>query len=231
MTLRACRYVGLPDSFSGERVKTILQTWPENKAACFDLCTRLLSRWRPSPFESLWVTFGFCVCPDEFSEGGEAALAQLYQQLIQRASFEELWMAYDKSALLDLINCKGLTSSLLHFPHLTDVLQGSPNGFKSVWYLKQFVISEEGETLSPRLEISVAIDYGFVNCREEIQKQELKGLYKQFFLEASGDPIKLHEACIRGRLFDYVSKLVMLKKDERKMFKSLLKNPYPLPDL
>lgn len=70
------------------------------------------------------------------------------------------------------------------------------------------------------------MDYGFSNCKTEEENVELKDVYRTFFDLRDADPIKLHEAAIEGRLFEYVGGLVKLKKK----FRRLMKNPYPLPE-
>jgi len=92
---------------------------------------------------------------------------------------------------------------------------------KSVWYLKQFVISEDD---TAGLVPAVGVDYGFWNCKSQEDKQDLKKVYRQFFSHRDTNPVDLHNAAIQGNLFEYVGKFVKL----RKKFKKLMVNPYPL---
>lgn len=93
---------------------------------------------------------------------------------------------------------------------------------KSVWYLKKYVTESDGELIP-----SVNYDYGFLNCKTEVESRALKNAYKRYFASQLADPIKLHEACTGGTLYDHISGIVDLKKPQR--FKRLMQNPYSLP--
>jgi hypothetical protein len=73
----------------------------------------------------------------------------------------------------------------------------------------------------------VHVDYGFMNCKTREQSAALKDVYRQFFQHRDGDPMKLHEAAIQGKLFQFVGSILKLKRS----FAKLMKNPYPLPDI
>ncbi|KAJ7149222.1 hypothetical protein C8R43DRAFT_1192909 [Mycena crocata] len=80
---------------------------------------------------------------------------------------------------------------------------------------------------------SIAVDYGFMNCTSESEYQALRDLYKVIFERKDANPLKLHEACISGALYEYVLGIMpeLKKKQNRaKKFKRLLCNPYPLVD-
>ncbi|KAJ6601300.1 hypothetical protein DFH09DRAFT_1127382 [Mycena vulgaris] len=231
MMLRCWRYVrhdGRPNADTHEDIIAEMSSWPERKQACHLLCNLILSQMHPSPDFDIWVTFGFCACRNEREEG---KLAGVYTALIksERCTFDELYRAYDSSALLPLFDSKGLREEREAIPFLEEVLKGSPTMFQSVWYLKQFVnAKEEGITPIP----SITVDYGFMNClNNEAEKVLLKDLYTQIFELPRVDPMKLHEACIQGKLYDHIGQLLKLKKKDQKVLKRLLKNPYPLPDL
>jgi hypothetical protein len=217
MMARAWRYAGGSPSSTGEEIHIATTNWPIHKQECFSFCAALLSGWHPSPDQGIWLKFGFCVCPDEYSEG---PLARLYQQLLALCSFDEFYAAYDSSALIALFDAKGLNREREPFRHFEDILAGSPNVNKSVWNLKQYVAVKDGGLIP-----SIAVDYGFFNCKGETEKLELKEVYNQLFSHRDADPLKLHEATIGGRLFEYVGGFVKLKKK----FNRLMKNPYPLP--
>ena len=93
---------------------------------------------------------------------------------------------------------------------------------KSVYSLKQYVLSE-----SVDLSRSVKVDYGFMNCRTEDEKRQLKHMYRKLIKTPRFDPRDLHEACLAGKIFNYVKSIIpneVLKAD-------LFKNLYPLKDL
>jgi hypothetical protein len=116
------------------------------------------------------------------------------------------------------LDAKGLKHEHERIPHLDDVLGGAP-GNKSVWDLKQYVITEDRPWIP-----SIGADYGFFNCRGEEEVLELKEVYRLLFSHHDVDPIKLHEAAIGGKLFQYVGQFGKLKKK----FNRIMKNPYPL---
>jgi len=139
-------------------------------------------------------------------------------------TFDEFIAAYESSTLLALTDIKGVCWRLesLDLEALEDILSGPPT--KSVWHLKQFVMEEEVELIP-----SVAVDYVFINCKDEEDTLNLKRLYKQILEMPKVKPPELHQAAIKGELFRYAGRLVQLKK--KKKFQCLLKNPYPLLDI
>ena len=72
---------------------------------------------------------------------------------------------------------------------------------------------------------SVLVDYGFVNCDNFKDRQELKSVYRTFF-DRYGDELKLHSACCEGRLFQYLRDTQQIAPK----FLHLMRNPYPLKD-
>ncbi|KAJ7762405.1 hypothetical protein DFH07DRAFT_814279 [Mycena maculata] len=228
MMMRSWRYYrGGANRDTIEEIKAEMSNWPEEKQASHLLCNLILSQLHPSPDLITWITFGFCACRDEAEE---KILARWYTTLIGQCTFEELYHAYDSSSLIALFDSKGVRAGTETIVHLEEVLKGSPREFKSVWYLKQFVMAQ-GEEYSKPIP-SVIVDYGFMNCyKSEEETTLLKDLYSQIFSLPRADPVQLHEACIQGKLYDLVSRLLKLKKKDQKVLKRLLKNPYPLPDL
>jgi hypothetical protein len=154
-------------------------------------------------------------------------LGNAYHALLKRCSFEEFHQAYESSSLVQLFNSKDI--SLKEFgSQLADFLADAPHWNKSVWDLKQFVISDESDDdMAP----SVRVDYGFYNCRDEEEELKLKEVYKKVFEDENGDPIKLHEACIQGKIYDYVRTTLKLKKEDRRpLLRRLMRNVYPLTE-
>jgi len=228
MMLRGWQYAGGSSSATSGEIKAGVAKWPEEKQICFSFCMNLLSDWYPRPTQAAWLLFGFCVCQHEHAE---ASLSRIYRQLLTKCSFDEIFAAYKSSTLIALFDAKGLKSQRQSIPYLEDVLSGSPNGNISVWDLKQYIVAEDAEDVE--LIRSVSVDYGFINCKNEEENQELKEVYKQFFSQYRADPMELHEACIAGRLFEYVGGFVELNKKNKnkKKFRRLMKNPYPLLDI
>jgi hypothetical protein len=214
--VRAWRYADGSPTTPLEEMTKIRDTWPETKQNCFYFCRLLFSNLHPSQEQDIWVDFGFCAPQSEWDERSVAAL---YYRLITACTFDEFHTAFSSSSLIALFHAKGLGADLRNIRHLEDVLKHCSVSRKSVWKLKQYVLAEK-----IRLVPSIAVDYGFINCKSEEEQNKLKEVYKAFFDLRHADPIGLHEAAIGGRLFDYVGGFMKLPKK----CKRLMKNPYPL---
>jgi len=197
------RYAGGSPSATSDEIIAKKATWPKHKRICLDLCIALLSGWYPAPEQDHWVLFGFCVCRDEWNE---KAVSQ------------------ESSSLITLLDSRGLQTERKKIVHLEDVLEGSPRSFKSVWYLKQVVAARDIAVTS-----SVAVDYGFVNCRGDNEELVLKESYKRYFEHPDGNPVRLHEAAIAGKTLECIEGVVKLNKKDHKTLQRLMNNPYPLP--
>jgi MYND finger len=226
-TMRAWRHIGgrsLSNATTLSDIHNEVATWPVHRRDCFQFYVLSLSHSRPSPSFRIWLTFGFCTTHHEFYE---MQLGNAYHALLKRCSFEEFHQAYESSSLVQLFNSKDI--SLKEFgSQLADFLADAPHWNKSVWDLKQFVISDESDDdMAP----SVRVDYGFYNCRDEEEELKLKEVYKKVFEDENGDPIKLHEACIQGKIYDYVRTTLKLKKEDRRpLLRRLMRNVYPLTE-
>ena len=225
LIMRAWRHIGgrpLPNSTALNDINIERATWPKHKQDCFNLCELLLSHLQPDPSLRLWLSFGFCAIQDQYQE---FYLGIAYRMLVKRCSFEEFYQAYDSCSLVQLFRSKNINLERFGL-HFADFLANTPQMNKSVWNLKQFVVADDpdGDPVP-----SVKVDYGFFNCRNEKEVLQLKGIYKKVFENSNGDPLKLHEACLQGKIYDYVrTTLKLKKKDQGPLFRRLLKNPYPL---
>lgn len=148
--------------------------------------------------------------------------------MLFRGVLLEFCQAYTVHFLVALFNAKGLRPHLeaLSIPHLDRVLSCSDLGTEPVWQLRQLVAVND---VSPASSIIVA-DYGFMNCRTQEQRTDLKTLYKQTFVKADADPVKLHEACNEGKIFEYLNSLLRFNKEQKQFFRPLLTNLYTMPD-
>lgn len=221
---RAWVLLGGSAADSEAAIKAKIATWSEERQTCHAFYVVLVSGWHPAPMQDMWVNFGYCACHHLHEE---IALSRIYKELIEKCTFDDIVAAYETSTLLALFDSKGI-----HYQHISgleDVLAGSPVIFKSVWWLKQFVMAEEDDECV-HLQPSVRVDYGFINCKDEDEFDALKRLYKQVLDMPQVDPVQLHHASIQGRLFEYLGGQVNLTKKKKK-FARLLKNPYPLPNI
>ncbi|KAJ7080552.1 hypothetical protein C8R44DRAFT_70268 [Mycena epipterygia] len=202
--------------------------WSEERTAFF-LFRSMLEMCHPAPQLDSWVCFGFCACHDEAEEG---FLNLTYKILSERCSYDEFFTAYNTSKIIELLDANGLRGRRIVHPYLEDALSGSPRMFKSVWYLKQH--AQDTTSVRSNLTPSVNVDYGFMNCTSESEYQDLKEMYKGIFERSDANPLKLHEACISGTLYEYVLGVfpeLKTKKNRAKKFKRLLRNLYPLPNI
>ncbi|KAJ7613780.1 hypothetical protein DFH06DRAFT_1242295 [Mycena polygramma] len=208
-----------------DEIYSALRDWPEQRRNFF-LFRSLFGLCHPGPDMDYWVPFGFCACRDEDEE---KFLMATYQMLVEYCPYDEFFKAYDASSITELLDGRGLRGRRMALPYLEDVLSGSPRVFKSVWYLKQHV--QDMNSVRSDMEPSVHADYGFMNCTSEEEYQDLRALYSTIFGRVDANPLKLHEACISGSLFDYVVGFVpelKKKKNKAKKLRRLLQNMYPL---
>ena len=126
--------------------------------------------------------------------------------------------------MLDLFDSQGL--QVKHRDHLQDLLYS--DRVKSVWFLKQFVVREVTPDREFNVRPAVMVDYGFINCRNDSERRQLKRVYKAFFENHDGDPMALHAAAMRGNIHGYLSKIVQGLRDPK--FQRLMKDVYTLPN-
>jgi hypothetical protein len=224
--MRAWRYIGgrpLPNSTAWNDINIETAAWHRHKQDCFDLCVLLLSGLYPGPSLDIWLWFGFCTTQNQYDE---MQLGIAYRTLIMRCTFEEFYQAYGSCSLVQLFSSKNINLEQFGL-HLADLLANAPYMNKSVWDLKQFVVADEPNIVPVA---SVMLHYGFLNCRNKEEEVELKKVYKSVFENSNGDPLKLHQACLRGKIEDYVrATLKLSKRHRRPLFRRLMKNIYPLP--
>lgn len=216
-------FIGRPRSDSHDTIQSSIQTFTEPQADCFLFITLILAGQHPGPGVKGWMSFGLCGCN---SLGEENYLVRQHKTLITQVGFDAFCQAYDSSSLTKLFSDNGL-----EIPNrfVLDVLAGSPTSYKSVWSLKDFVCAEHnvGEPLRP--DRTISWDYGVFNCSNQQEMAALLKAYKQVLTRPDADPLALHEACVTGKLFEYVNKFASGLKPEEK-FRRLIKNAYPLPD-
>ena len=140
-------------------------------------------------------------------------------------TFKEFCDAFCGRRLIDLFHSKGLKVN--DNEQLRDLLHSESK--KSVWSLKQAIVQEESTKEEAFINRPVMMDYGFINCRNDSERRELKRVYRAFFEKHNEDPLALHEAAIKGNIHGYLSNVVQGLRDPK--FRRLMKNLYPLPDL
>ncbi|CAB4478429.1 unnamed protein product [Rhizophagus irregularis] len=204
-----------------------IKSLPETKRIVCLFYITILSDHIPGIDQQNWIDFGFCSCKfgsDHLGEIEERRLADLYKELIiqEGCKVDEFHDAYLSGTILDLLrkycssnNCNWLSENKIE-------VRGHNQPNKSVYDLKQYALSE-----SARLVPSVNVDYGFMNCRTESEKRQLKHTYRKLIKTPRFDPRDLHCACIAGKTFDYVRSIL----PNEGLKANLFKNPYPLKEI
>ncbi|KDN44311.1 hypothetical protein RSAG8_05575, partial [Rhizoctonia solani AG-8 WAC10335] len=141
---------------------------------------------------------------------------QLSPDRPETVTFDQFYNAYNKSSLPALFSTHGLP---ITNPLVLDVLGDVPRQTKSVWNLKQFALG-----YYQQLTIPVSVDYGFSNCGDEETIYSLQQVYRKIFVEANANPLKLHEACLQGKLFEHAKQLTRVDPK----FAPLMKNIHPV---
>ncbi|KAI6137196.1 hypothetical protein F5141DRAFT_72594 [Pisolithus sp. B1] len=207
-----------------DREKEPYQLVPEAKRKSFILYALLLNGYHPDPSveseKDLYFEFGFATgCGSE----GEQVLPLVYRNLISKCSFTKFWTAFQSNNLVALMDAEGFRRMRKGVQHLETFMKINNNETHiTVWHLRLFVHSL-GVDPPP----SVTADYGFFNCQTVEEKFALKGVYKELLESPSVDPMKLHAACIKGKLYHFA------RGHEPKLqqrFERIMTNRYPLPD-
>lgn len=220
-----------------DQEKEVKDLEPPAKRKAFFFFAMALHGWHPRPSDTgPYYDFGFCTCLDEYTE---ARLGGLYQELLvgdkfssfgtrglnlrsenrRSCTFAEFWRALESGKLIDLMDSKGFKPERQTFRHLDTFLEYPPNEpHCSVWKLQVFLSNRDtSEAPSP-----VLVDYGFMHCKGYFEVMELKSVYRSV-LQLSG-PLALHDACVKGRLFEFARSFVKVEP----RLSNMMRNPYPL---
>ncbi|TFY64493.1 hypothetical protein EVJ58_g2590 [Rhodofomes roseus] len=214
----AIRYAGLPEWYTADHIKNagMAGVWH----CCFDLRVTVHSPVLHIPKTQFpWIFFGFCTC---FDEDAERRLRDLYVELMYRCTFDELYTATKTASLISLFDTHGLGAGMRSFPNLEDILRGSPWRFRIVYLLKQYVLCENAT-----LHDFLAKTFGFAYCRGGDESADLKALYRRLFIEKRIDPLVLHRAAAKGRLYEMADASCGFAGAEKAIFRRLLKEGCP----
>ncbi|CAG8512608.1 8654_t:CDS:1 [Ambispora leptoticha] len=219
------KYHAMVKPYLSEHEQTVsIKSLPESKRQVYSFYLIILIGCIPRIEHEIWIDFGFCSCKfgkDYLGESEEVRLYELYRELIVQkgCKIDEFHDAYVSGSVVDLLRkCDSgswLSESRIEIPGY-----GQPT--KSVYNLKQYALSESVDLARP-----VYADYGFMNCRTKEENRQLRNMYNKLVKTPQFDPRDLHEACVTGKIFNYVSAILpneVVKKD-------LLRNVYPLKDL
>ncbi|KAI0329665.1 hypothetical protein GY45DRAFT_1324804 [Cubamyces sp. BRFM 1775] len=179
------------------------------------------------PFTIEWLRYGFVAT---FSDPEAHELDLSYRYLFLHHSIDEFCAAYKSSGIPALFERHGLPCSIL----FRDVMSCTPRLPKTVWQLKSHIdllASLRGSQLGTALDVTstVALDYGFANCRTDKDTELLSRIYTRYFSHPDTSPLDLHEACMDGALLEYLEPFIHWTPTERTRCRKLLKNIYPPP--
>ncbi|GBB83754.1 hypothetical protein RclHR1_10420006 [Rhizophagus clarus] len=201
--------------------KVPIETLPESKRIVFIFYTTMLSGRIPRIEELNWIEFGFCSCKfddDYLGEMEERRLGDLYRELIiqKGCKVDEFHDAYISGSLLDLLKKKCNSNDCDWLSERKIEIKKHNQPAKSVYDLKQYVL---GESVS--LQRSVTEDYGFKNCRTEVEKENLKNIYRKLIKSPKFEPRDLYEACLEGKTYHYVRSILPNETLNANIFKNL----------
>lgn len=209
-----------------ELLRKLVDSLPQIRRDCWDHYGTVLANTYYGPDSTLWLNFGYCSCP---TLRDVVDLYRAYYALVHVCSFKEFSKAYGEGMLFALFQkhrtaqpaISRYLSVELRTALLGDVLSSRPLMCKSVWILKQYILSDGSRSPNDRFRS----DYGFTNCKHPRQTEQLFNLYKGFFSSPTSNPLELHAAFMEGHLFDFFKNDVgvRMNKKQRRLYARLLK--------
>jgi hypothetical protein len=188
----------------------------------------------PNPIEKNWYSFGFVTCRGQDEEN---ILAEIYRRLLlkngggffpdfyeslrahdQPVDFTQFWKTYEAGTRIQLMDTSSLEDSRSRLPFL-EVFLSVPRACDrpSVWGLKWMLDINDPTNFTPILPVSV--DYGFINCHTFEETCTLVEIYRRVFQNTS--PLDLHQACIAGTLWQFVSGRIRMEERWRPLMKNV----------
>ncbi|USP76856.1 uncharacterized protein yc1106_04130 [Curvularia clavata] len=200
-----------------ERKLPIAELQPPEKRQALIFYVQALSGFMPHADEDNWISLGLCTFADHQSL---EQLVSAYRLLIKRCSFDEFWNAMKDSEMVELFTKYKLVDRILRIRNFSDLMSIVKKRHQSVWELKRFTLVSAVNPMR-----AIVVDYGFKNCEDAIERVQLREIYHEYF-QRGEDEMKLHEACIAGKLGAFM-KSVLGKLAVRE---ELFHNYYPLED-
>ncbi|KAH0443774.1 hypothetical protein CcaCcLH18_00600 [Colletotrichum camelliae] len=168
---------------------------PLAKRQAFVFWTEMKLGLIPNVDEDNWIDLGFCTAPNW---QGLLYLRRAYRKLLHETCLEEFWSAMTHSTIPLLFGKHGLSDKIAGLRNFKGLMKSVGKSYESVWQLKRYAQWEGAGPVS-----SVAVDYGFMNCKTPRQRQRLRQLYANYFTKGK-DEMELHQACIRGDLAPFL---------------------------
>ena len=205
-----------------DRGLSLFRLQPAAKQAAALLIGCVLNDTPVPPGSDTYHVFGFATCRTGAEEHG---LCDFYRQLLDTSLdptivFGGMVKAVELSTLTGLLHNRGVQNLKKSHPSLNRFLTLTPEDRPSVFRLVQFIRDSDNDEPLPCLKR----DYGFKFCTQREHVARLKALYTKVLEES--DPLKLHNACIHGRLLHFVIKILAWVDHP---MRRLLQNDYPQP--
>ena len=219
--MRFRRWLGFPNA-TFRNIRTVMGTWPQTKAICYDFCEHVFRHWALLPPGGLWQDFGFCVCRD-YQE--EKLLVDIYKRVFELHTFEEFWTACDNASLMTLLEPILSTYGWQIHTELQDVLRNPPMSDKGtpVWTLKGFLMSDYERVIRDVPSEPILAGFGFPNAQSSNDIMELRRLYRILLFDKKIRPLKLQAAATNGDLYDFCQFILGFKEAERELFGRLIR--------
>lgn len=174
------------------------------------------------PVLEMWGNFGFSTCSsNRWSSSGYNGLCRFYVKLFEKSTFGEFQRAYERRSLEKLARDKGMSVAVDEL-RKDGVMIGLPDVYPSCYDLKRYVLCGDVTVEPPK---AVGVDYGFWKCASAKERIMWKDTYAQLFDQDAYNDRDLHQACISGKIYDYVKRLLPSTPPE---FKPMTSNLYPL---
>ncbi|KAF1807869.1 hypothetical protein P152DRAFT_485903 [Eremomyces bilateralis CBS 781.70] len=193
----------------------IVELQPLEKRKAFVFYVQIRNGFKPDVDEDNWISLGFCTAADPQSE---QRLVSVYGWLVERCPFDEFWNAMVESRMVELFRKYGLADRILHLRNFKNFMAIVKKRHQSVWELKRFTLMNVADPFR-----AVVVDYGFMNCKDARQRMQLRAIYQEYF-ERGEDEMRLHEACIAGKLGSFLESVL----GSLAVRPDLLRNSYPL---
>lgn len=202
----------------------IIRLQPAQKQAAALLIGSVLSDMRVPVGSEAYHCFGFVTCHNKEEE---RALGRYYRQFLETdlhptIVFKSIVKALKFDTLTGLLRNKSRQDLDKAFPALHRFLDSPSEERPSVYRLSQFTRDVDNDEPAPCLKR----DYGFKFCTQREHVTKLRELYSMLLDRV--EPIRLHDACRFGRLWEFTRET--LGHVDPSM-RRLLQNDYGHPDV
>lgn len=226
--LKTWRFIGGAQIDERDAITAKVATWPEERRLCFTLYEVLYNGGTVAPGikPKLWIDFGFCAFRD--ADDNER-IHDFYRSLIHCCTFDQFVAAFKRGALTRLATSKGI--SMLASDDFAVFISGPHGMLPSMWHLKERVLCANPFNFGDwKPHPAVKCDYGWMNVKGKEEDEALVNLYRAYFSNPKAEMDALHEACVEGKLFEYLDQVVDIEEGGKEKYRRLLRNSYPSPE-